>query len=65
MLTLLLTLVSTAATALAATGFHWLRDRSRERLYRSVAGSLPRGGTVREHQSDGSAWELRIPTDGS
>lgn len=65
MLTLLLTLASTSATALAAAGFHWLRDRSRERLYRNVAESLPSGGTVREHQPDGSAWELRIPADGS
>lgn len=61
MLTLLTTL-GLIAMALTAAGVHWLRDRSRERLYRAVAGSLPRGGSLTELQPDGSAWELRIPS---
>ncbi|WP_432133140.1 MULTISPECIES: hypothetical protein [unclassified Streptomyces] len=61
---LLVTLCLTGAAALIAAGSHWIRDRSRERLYRSVARSLPHGGSVTEQQPDGSAWELRVPPGG-
>ncbi|MGI5369825.1 hypothetical protein C9J60_10015 [Streptomyces sp. A244] len=64
MLNLLVTLGLTATAALAAAGVQWIRDRSRERLYRTIARSLPRGGSMTEQQPDGSAWELRIPPDG-
>ncbi|MDC0765496.1 hypothetical protein [Streptomyces sp. HD] len=65
MLNLLVTLGLTGTAALVAAGVHWIRDRSRERLYRTIARSLPRGGSLTERQPDGSAWELRIPHDGS
>ena len=61
MLTLLTTL-GLITMALTAAGVHWLQDRSRERLYRAVAGSLPRGGCLTERQPDGSVWELKIPS---
>lgn len=63
MLNLLVTLGLTGTAALAAAGVQWIRDRSRERLYRTIARSLPRGGSLTERQPDGSAWELRIPDD--
>ncbi|WP_167450100.1 hypothetical protein [Streptomyces hyaluromycini] len=50
----------------ARTIARWVRDRSRERLHRSVLRELARtGGTVREeHRGRGGTvliWELQLP----